>query len=151
MTGTPGSAPDLIAGVDEVGRGPLAGPVVAAAAVFAAGYVNPAIKDSKQLSAKRREQLVDVIKRDAVGWAIVAVGPKRIDRLNIREATKLAMSLALKRVRADRVLVDGNMAINTALPQRTVVKGDAKHVEISAASILAKVYRDQMMAVLDRK
>jgi ribonuclease HII len=141
----------LIAGVDEVGRGPLAGPVVAAAVAFAEGYRNPRIRDSKQLSAKRREQLIDVIKGDAAGWAVVAVGPRRIEAMNIREATRLAMSLAVRRVPAELVLVDGNMPIDTALPQRTVIKGDCLHVEISAASILAKVYRDSIMKVLDLK
>ena len=91
----------LIAGVDEVGRGPLAGPVVAAAVVFKEGYKHPLIKDSKQLSQKNRESLVPVIKQDATAWAIVAVGPRRIEYINIREASRLAMSLALKRVVAD--------------------------------------------------
>jgi len=141
----------LICGVDEVGRGPLAGPVVAAAAVFEEGYKNPEIKDSKKLSAKKREQLVEVIKRDAVQWSIVAVGPRRIEKLNIREASRLAMSLAVSRVAADLVLVDGNVPIHTELPQRTVIKGDALHVEISAASIIAKVWRDNLMQELDRR
>ncbi|NLF25684.1 MAG: ribonuclease HII [Deltaproteobacteria bacterium] len=141
----------LIAGIDEAGRGPLAGPVVAAAVVFNDGYYNPQIRDSKQLSAKKREELAQVVKQAAVAWSIVAVGPRRIDRMNIRQATKLAMSLALRRVKADFVLIDGDMLIDTALPQRNVVKGDSLHVEISAASILAKVHRDQLMRVLDSK
>ncbi len=141
----------MIAGVDEVGRGPLAGPVVAAAVVFPDGYSNPEIKDSKQLSTKKREQLVSVIHRDALDWAIVAVGHHRIEALNIREATRLAMSLALKRVSCEAVLVDGNMPITTSLRQKTVVGGDTLHVQISAASILAKVWRDGLMKELDRK
>lgn len=141
----------LIAGVDEVGRGPLAGPVVAAVAVFESGYSNSEIKDSKQLSAHKREQLIGTIKRDAVSWAIVAVGHHRIHAINIREASRLAMSLALRRVRADMVLVDGNVEIEASIPQRTVVKGDQLHVEISAASILAKVWRDRLMKTLDVK
>lgn len=140
-----------ICGVDEVGRGPLAGPVVAAAVVFQQGYQNPNIKDSKQLSAEKREQLVDTIKSDALAWAIVSVGHRRIERINIREASRLAMSLAVKRVSADLVLVDGNVPIHTTLPQRTVVKGDSLHVEISAASIIAKVFRDHLMEVLDKR
>ncbi len=140
-----------IAGVDEVGRGPLAGPVVAAAAVFEEGYSNPAIKDSKKLSARARENLIEIIKRDALSWAIVAVGHHRIDEINIREASRLAMKLAVERVEADFVLVDGNVPIDIALPQRTVIKGDALHVEISAASILAKVWRDNCMKVLEAK
>lgn len=141
----------LIAGVDEVGRGPLAGPVVAAAVVFEKGYDNEKIKDSKKLSAKDRELLVPEIKRDCVSWSIVAVGHERIRYLNIRNASKLAMSLSMKRVTADLVLVDGNMEIDTHHPQRTVIGGDDLHVEISAASILAKVWRDSLMAVLDKK
>lgn len=141
----------LIAGVDEVGRGPLAGPVVAAAVVFKGGYANPDIDDSKKLSARAREQLIDVIKRDCVQWAIVAVGPRRIEKLNIREASRLAMSLAVQRIRADLVLVDGNVPIFTNVPQRTVIGGDAIHKEIGAASILAKVWRDNLMRVLDVK
>ncbi|MDZ4786211.1 MAG: ribonuclease HII [bacterium] len=141
----------LIAGVDEVGRGPLAGPVVAAAAVFKEGYINPEIKDSKKLSQKKRELLVEVIKRDAVAWSIVSVGHTRILKLNIREASRLAMALAVRRVKADLVLVDGNVEIETRLPQRTIIGGDNLHVEISAASILAKVWRDHLMLVLDKK
>jgi len=141
----------LIAGVDEVGRGPLAGPVVAAVAVFRKGYFNPDIRDSKQLSAQRREELIEVIKADAKQWAIVAVGHRRIETLNIREASSLAMSLAVSRVKADLILVDGNVPISSTICQRTVVRGDALHVEISAASILAKVFRDALMVVLDKK
>ncbi|MDZ4787096.1 MAG: ribonuclease HII [bacterium] len=141
----------LIAGVDEVGRGPLAGPVVAAVAVFEKGYINSEIKDSKKLSAKQRELLVEVIKRDAIAWSIVAVGHTRILKLNIREASRLAMALAVRRIDADLILVDGNVEIETHLPQRTVIGGDDLHVEISAASILAKVWRDNLMQVLDKK
>lgn len=141
----------LIAGVDEVGRGPLAGPVVAAVVVFEAGYTNSAIKDSKKLSAQKRENLIERIKADAVAWAIVSVGHERIEALNIREASRLAMSLAVARIKADLVLVDGNVPIHTPLPQRTVVQGDQKHVEISAASIIAKVFRDDLMCRLDAK
>lgn len=142
----------LIAGVDEVGRGPLAGPVVAACVVFSDTYENKKIIDSKKLSKKIRDTLDAEIKHAAVSWAIVAVGPRRIEEINIREASRLAMSLALQRVStADLVLVDGNVPIYTALPQKTVVGGDNLHVQISAASIIAKVYRDRMMEVLDLK
>lgn len=141
----------LIAGVDEVGRGPLAGPVVAAAVVFYEGYKNPEIQDSKKLSTEKRKRLVNIIKNDAYAWAIIAVGHRRIEELNIREASKVAMSLALKRVQADLVLVDGNMPIYTSLEQHTIIGGDALRVEISAASILAKVWRDDLMCVLDKK
>jgi ribonuclease HII len=144
-----------IAGVDEAGRGPLAGPVVAAAAIFEQGYKNKEFQDSKQLSAKKREHLYGEIQKEALAFAIVAVGHRRIEAINIREASRLAMALALKRacmrVRADKVLVDGNVPIATTIPQETVIHGDALCVEISAASILAKVYRDRLMGVLDAK
>jgi len=140
-----------VAGIDEAGRGPLAGPVVAAAVVFPEGYYNQDIKDSKQLSPKKREYLYQEIVRVALSWSIVAVGARRIDHLNIRNATKLAMNLALKRVRADKVLIDGNMLIDTDLPQEAIIKGDQKILQISAASILAKVYRDHLMNMLDNK
>lgn len=138
-----------IAGVDEAGRGPLAGPVVAAAAVFSEGYSNPLIDDSKKLSAKKRESLVALIQEEALEYAVVSIDNWTIDRLNIREATKLAMSSAVRRVSSDLVLIDGNMAIDTELPQRTIVGGDATEVEIAAASILAKVHRDRIMKTLD--
>ncbi len=140
-----------IAGVDEAGRGPLAGPVVAAAVVFPEGYYNPEIRDSKQLSAKKRDSLVEIIKRDALDFAIIAVGHHRIDLINIRSASLLAMSLALKRISADQVLIDGNALINTKLTQEAIIKGDQKFVQISAASILAKQYRDELMVVIDQK
>ncbi|MCB0311567.1 MAG: ribonuclease HII [Bdellovibrionales bacterium] len=141
----------LIAGVDEAGRGPLAGPVVAAAVVLPTGYYNSEIKDSKQLSAKKRDLLFEVIRSVSASWAIVAVGAKRIDDLNILQATRLAMALAVKRVHADHVLIDGNTAIDIDLPQQTVIQGDCKHIEIAAASILAKVWRDNLMRTLDER
>lgn len=137
-----------ICGVDEAGRGPLAGPVVAAAVVFDDSFSDPQIKDSKKLSTKQREELFDYIKERSLGWSIVAVGHRRIDRLNILQATRLAMRLAVERVSADLVLIDGNQRIVSPYPQRTVVGGDRLHVQISAASILAKVWRDRLMQVL---
>ena len=141
----------LIAGVDEAGRGPLAGPVVAAACVLPEQFSNSEITDSKKLTAKKREQLFEIIRCEAVSYAIVAVGHHRIDRHNIREATKIAMKLSVERIQADHVLIDGNMEIPISLPQTTVVKGDLKHIQISAASILAKVWRDKLMKILDQK
>ena len=145
----------LIIGTDEVGRGPLAGPVTAAAVVFPLDYKNAEIKDSKQLSAKKRELLYEKIKLDALAWSIVCVGHHRIDMFNIREASRMAMALAVNKVadktNAGLVRVDGNVPICIELPQETVVGGDRKHIEISAASILAKVYRDRLMKVLDSK
>ncbi|MEY4700327.1 MAG: Ribonuclease [Pseudomonadota bacterium] len=137
-----------ICGVDEAGRGPLAGPVVAAAAVFSADFADDRIRDSKALSEQQREKLFDYIRENALAWSIVAVGPRRIETLNILQATKLAMRLAVERIEADLVLVDGNQPIVSRLPQRTVVGGDRLHVQISAASILAKVWRDRLMKKL---
>ncbi len=140
-----------ICGVDEAGRGPLAGPVVAAAVVLPYDFADARIRDSKTLSLKQREQLYEYIKRIAHCWAIIAVGPRRIEELNILQATRLAMKLAVERVTADLVLVDGNQEILCRFPQRTVIGGDKKHVQISAASILAKVWRDRLMAKLDKQ
>lgn len=140
-----------LCGIDEAGRGPLAGPVVAAAVIFPLGYCNAEIRDSKQLSRSKRDKLAEVIKRDALQWSVVAVGHVRIANLNIREATRVAMRLALNRVESDAVLIDGNVEIVTDVPQRTVVKGDQLHIQISAASILAKTYRDALMQTLDTK
>jgi ribonuclease HII len=141
----------IVAGVDEVGRGPLAGPVVAAAVTFAQGYQNPQIQDSKKLTQKKRELLIEQIHRDSIDWSIVSVPPVTIDEINIRQATRLAMSLAVDSLKAEFVLVDGNMEIDVTTPQETVVGGDRKHVEISAASILAKVWRDQYMERLGER
>lgn len=141
----------LIAGVDEAGRGPLAGPVVAAAVVFQDGYSNDKIRDSKQLSSQKREQLVELIKSHAASWAIVSVGHERIRELNILQATRLAMRLAVQRISADLVLVDGNTRIDISQRQETVIGGDRLHVQISAASILAKTYRDWLMQLLERR
>ncbi len=143
----------IVAGIDEAGRGPLAGPVVAATVILPARFYCSEITDSKKLSAKKREELDILIREHALAFSVVAVGAKRIDRLNIREATKVAMSLSLQRVsrqlKPDLVLIDGNMEIYTSLQQKTVIGGDALHQEISAASILAKVWRDRLMHKLD--
>ncbi len=138
----------IIAGIDEVGRGPLAGPVVAACVAFQEGFHHPDIKDSKKLTAPQREMLVPLIKQSCRAWSIIAVGHQRIGAINIRNATKLAMSLAAKKVRADLYRIDGNMRIDIEDPQETIVGGDDSCVEISAASILAKVWRDSLMKVL---
>ena len=140
-----------IAGVDEAGRGPLAGPVVAAAVILPDNFYNQEVKDSKQLTAKKREYLFDLIKAEARAWSIVAVGPRRIEQHNIRAASLLAMSLAVSRTSADFVLIDGNAEIKTKLPQEAVIKGDQKFQVISAASILAKVHRDRLMQACDQK
>jgi ribonuclease HII len=137
-----------IAGVDEAGRGPLAGPVVAAAVILPPQFDYREITDSKKLSEKKREPLFEYIKETAIDYAIIAVGPRRIEALNIREATKLAMTLAVERVRADKALIDGNMTIPIRCAQETIVSGDLLVPVISAASILAKVYRDRLMKQL---
>ena len=141
----------LICGVDEAGRGPLAGPVVAAAVVFDHEYENPDIRDSKVMSAKQRDALFEYITSTARSWSVIAVGPRRIEQLNILQATKLAMKLAVERVEADLVLIDGNQPIACRIPQRTVVGGDRLHVQISAASIVAKVWRDRLMETLGER
>lgn len=138
----------LIAGVDEAGRGPLAGPVLAASVVFF--YPPPTglgINDSKKLTAKSRERLVSVIYRHAVSVGLAVVWPAAIDAINIRQASLLAMSLAVKslQVTPDMVLIDGNAAIDTELPQKTIVNGDGLSVSIAAASIIAKTARDAIM------
>jgi len=151
----------FIAGIDEVGRGPLAGPVTAACVVLPKDYTNPQIKDSKKLSPKKREELYPVIIAQALAYSVVSVGHKRIDQLNIRNATKLAMELASKRVFAQLkkkygevellLLIDGNMPICTTCEQRTIIKGDQKELAIAAASIIAKVTRDRLMDTLEKK
>ncbi len=154
-----------IAGVDEVGRGPLAGPVVAAALILPRGYLHPDIKDSKLLSAKQREKLAPLIRRDAVASAVGIVDADEIDRLNILQASLLAMVRALARLGAapDCALIDGNQSIPAplfrlgaffaapSLYQKTIVKGDRFCVSIAAASIVAKVARDEIMLAYDRE
>lgn len=141
----------LIAGIDEAGRGPLAGPVTAAAVVFRADFRSDHIKDSKKLSYRQRQALYTEITQQAVSWAVVSVGNRRIERLNIRRATIRAMSLALSRVKADIALIDGNTLIETDLEQLAVIKGDTFVPHISAASIVAKVTRDRLMELIHKK
>ena len=146
----------MIAGVDEAGRGPLAGPVVAAAVVFSPGAVPEALADSKTLAPSRRTELAGRIRDLALGWALGQAAPAEIDRMNILEATLLAMRRALGGLAAagvvpDLALVDGNRCPgNLPYPARPVIRGDASVAEISAASILAKVYRDREMERLGR-
>lgn len=134
-----------IAGVDEAGRGPLAGPVYAAAVILPGDVQIPGIDDSKKLSEKKREALFDVICDKAVAYNIASVPETVIDEVNILNATFLAMNQAVKglSVQPDFVLIDGNRIQGMALPHETVVKGDAKSISIAAASILAKVSRDR--------
>ncbi len=137
-----------VAGVDEVGRGPLAGPVVAAAVILPQDFDVLGIDDSKKLSPKKREELCAVIKEKALAWAIGWQGPEVIDAVNILEATKKAMAEAVNglSVRPQHVLIDGNFTVRALdLPQTAIVKGDANSTSIAAASILAKVTRDRYM------
>lgn len=138
-----------IAGVDEVGRGPLAGPVVCAAVIMPLdeGSIIVGVDDSKKLSAKKRETLAEEIKNKALAYTIVEVSEKEIDEINILEATKLGMKKALEtlQIHPQSVLTDGNMTLNITYPQRSVIGGDALSYSIGAASIIAKVYRDKMM------
>ena len=146
------SGRSLIAGVDEVGRGPLAGPVVAAAVILPHDFDVLGIDDSKKLSPKKREELAEVIKEKALAWSVGWVGPERIDEINILEATKEAMTQAVQglSLQPDHVLIDGNFTVRSlALPQTAIVKGDANSTSIAAASILAKVTRDRYMEEMD--
>ena len=136
------------AGCDEAGRGCLAGSVYAAAVILPDGYQNELLNDSKQLTEKKRYQLREIIERDAVAWAVGIVTPEEIDKINILNASILAMHRALDqlKVRPEAVIVDGNRFKKYQdLPHTTIVKGDGKYLAIAAASILAKTYRDDYM------
>ena len=142
------------AGCDEAGRGCLAGSVYAAAVILPDGYQNELLNDSKQLTEKKRYQLREIIERDAVAWAVGIVNPDEIDKINILNASILAMHRALDqlKVRPEAIIVDGNRfkpykdpADGHQLPSTTIVKGDGKYLAIAAASILAKTYRDDYM------
>ena len=139
----------LIAGVDEVGRGPLAGPVVCAAVIMPldSEKLVVGVDDSKKLSEKKREQLAEEIKKCALAYTIVEIDEKTIDEINILEATKLGMKKAIEdlALTPDVVLTDGNMTIDISHKQHSVIHGDALSYSIGAASIIAKVYRDNLM------
>ena len=140
-----------VCGCDEAGRGPLAGPVVAAAVILPRGCVIEGLNDSKKLSEKKREALFDIICEQAVAYAIAEASPAEIDEINILNASMLAMRRAVEAlaVSADFALIDGNTSRGFAIPTQTVVGGDAKSPSIAAASILAKVTRDRMCADMD--
>lgn len=144
-----------IAGVDEVGRGPLAGPVVAAAVVLPRDYVNTEINDSKKLTALKREKLYQKIKDDALAVGLGVIETAIIDEVNIFQASLLAMRDAVEElsVIADYVLVDGRnpIPLTTVIPQEQIVKGDSKSISIAAASIIAKVSRDMIMDLYHRQ
>ncbi|MBQ1261823.1 MAG: ribonuclease HII [Clostridia bacterium] len=142
-----------VCGVDEAGRGPLCGPVVAAACILPRGYIPEGINDSKKLTEKKREKLFDLICENAVAFCIAEASVEEIDRLNILEADLLAMRRAIEglSVPADYALIDGNIARDFPIPAKAVIHGDAISPSIAAASILAKVTRDRMCLELDRE
>ena len=136
-----------VCGVDEVGRGPLAGPVVCAAVIMPLDKIIEGVDDSKKLTAKRREKLAEEIQNRAIACHISLIEAKIIDKINILEATKLCMKNAVEglKVTPDFVITDGNMTLDLALPQMSIIKGDAKSYTIGCASIVAKVFRDRLM------
>jgi ribonuclease HII len=142
-----------IAGVDEAGRGPLAGPVVAAAVIFQQNYKNPEINDSKKLSAGLREKLYEVITREAIAVGVGVADAEIIDKVNILQATFLAMREAVYDLSTppDFLLIDGLHCIAMQIPQKPLVKGDNRSVSIAAASIIAKVSRDRIMEMYHRQ
>ena len=141
-----------VCGVDEAGRGPLCGPVFAAACILPDGLVIDGLNDSKKLTEKKREAFFDVIRENAVAYCIASASVDEINELNILEADLLAMRRAIDGlcVKADFALIDGNIARDFQVPARAIVKGDATSMSIAAASVLAKVARDRICADLDR-
>jgi len=142
------------AGCDEAGRGPLAGPVFAAAVILPPDFKNELLNDSKQLTEHQRDQLRPIIEREAIAWAVAQVTAEEIDRINILNAAILAMHLALEQLvpQPEHIIVDGNrfkpyIPANSliAIPHQTIVKGDGKYMSIAAASVLAKTHRDEYM------
>ena len=140
-----------IAGLDEVGRGPLFGPVVAAAAILPRGCRLQGLTDSKKMTEKKRNELDVEIRSNAVAWAIAEVDAETIDRINIRQASLLAMRRAVEQLALspDFLLIDGRDTIDWPCPQQAVIQGDATSLSIAAASVLAKVHRDRLLVELD--
>lgn len=142
----------LIAGVDEVGRGPLVGPVVTAAVILPVNYKLEGLTDSKKLTPKKRDKFYDIIMKEAISVSIGMKDNNVIDEVNIYEATKLAMMDAINglNVKPEHVLIDA-MPLDISIPHTSIIKGDAKSLSIAAASVIAKVTRDRMMDELDKK
>lgn len=142
----------LIAGVDEVGRGPLIGPVVACACILPVNFYHKDIKDSKKLSEKKREEMYKIIKENAISIGLGIVSEKVIDEVNIYEATKIAMKEAIKNlnISPEHVLIDA-MKLELNIPSTSIIKGDDKSESIAAASIIAKVTRDHMLDEMDKE
>ncbi len=145
---------DIIGGVDEVGRGPLIGSVVASCVVLPKDFVLKGLTDSKKLSEKKRNEFYEIIKKEALAIGIGEVSEKVIDKVNIYEATKIAMTMAINQVKEqinlEYVLIDA-MPLSIDIPTNSIIKGDAKSISIAAASVIAKVTRDKMMYELDEK
>ncbi len=143
---------NLIAGIDEVGRGPLIGPVVAACVILPKNFYKKDIKDSKMLTEKKREKLYKIIKENAIAIGVGIVSSKRIDEINIYEATKEAMMLAIENcdIKPEYLLIDA-MKLNVDIPSTSIIKGDSLSESIAASSIIAKVTRDKMMIELHEK
>lgn len=142
----------LIGGIDEVGRGPLVGPVVACCCILPLNYELEGLTDSKKLSEKKREKFYDILIQDAISYGIGVIDERRIDEVNIYEATKLAMLEAIRKcqVKPEHLLIDA-MKLDTDIPSTSIIKGDSKSLSIAAASVIAKVTRDRMMVELDKK
>lgn len=142
----------LIAGIDEAGRGPLIGPVVAAAVILPKNYKLEGLNDSKQLSEKKREIFYNIIMEEALAVGVGIIDAKIIDEINIYEATKMAMYEAIERlqVKPEHILIDA-MRLNLNIKNTSIIKGDAKSISIAAASVIAKVTRDKIMIELDQK
>lgn len=142
----------LVGGIDEVGRGPIVGSVVAACVILPKNYKLVGLTDSKKLTEKKRNAFYEIIKRDAISIGIGIISEKIIDEVNIYEATKLAMKTALDdaHIKPDFLLIDGNMKLNLNVPYKSIIKGDAQSASIAAASVVAKVTRDAMMYELHK-
>jgi ribonuclease HII len=145
---------NIIAGVDEVGRGPLIGSVITACVVLPSDFVLEGLTDSKKLSEKKRNKFYDIIMQEALAVGIGECNEKEIDELNIYEATKVAMKRAIdaanEKIKLEHILIDA-MPLNINIPTTSIIKGDAKSISIAAASVIAKVTRDRMMYELDKK
>ena len=143
---------DYICGVDEVGRGPLVGPVVASAVILPKNYYIEGLTDSKKLSKKKRESFFEIINKDALAIGIGVVDNKKIDEINILEASRLAMKIAVNnlKIKPDVILTDA-MKLDMGIDEKDIIKGDLKSITISAASVIAKVTRDKMMEELHEK
>ena len=146
---------NYVAGVDEVGRGPLIGPVVTACVILPKDFVLEGLTDSKKLTEKKREEYYDYIINHCICYAVGECSPEEIDKYNILEATKIAMKRAIdkvnKNLKIDYILIDGNMKFDFDYKYKSIVKGDYYSISISAASVLAKVTRDRMLIELDKK